>query len=477
MEHRQGIVLMCDLQGTIQKVIQDQFNFNLSGGMSLLFLVDKAETFFNLLEKSGMVSNCVMTLKGRTLQFSGFCHDTSLFITGIEPPPTEGELYSEFSALNNDLTNLQRALAKTNAEIQIERDKFRVTLENIYDAVIATDERSRITFMNPVAEELLGVKLSGIQGKRLRDVFVTSGEGAVTDRQGLTEQYLHRNGAVIPIESHEAAIYDSDDNMVGCVLTFRDISERKLIELERERLVDVAMKARAEAESTSEDRLRFLGMISHELRTPLTAIKGFSSTLLADDIEWDKSDLRQFYQVIDDEANKMSSLIGNLLEISRLQAQSLAVSPERIQLSTILASAKAQLVILTNHHVLETRIPHNLPIVIADPQRIAQVIVNLVDNAVKYSPPNSRIMISAERVNGHIQVNVSDEGKGIEPEKRDKVFEPFHQLENRGAVRKGVGLGLAICQELVEAHGGKIWIQPQSPPGTTISFTLPTTYG
>jgi signal transduction histidine kinase len=281
---------------------------------------------------------------------------------------------------------------------------------------------------------------------------------------------------VIPVESHEGSIVDAQGYIVGSVLTFRDITERKVIELERERLMELALKARIDAETASEQRLRFLGMVSHELRSPLTAVKGFSSTLLAEDVEWSPEDLRQFYKVIDDEANKMSSLIGNLLEVSRLQAHAIAVTPERITIASIFQSAKAQLTILTQNHYLETNIPPDLPLVLADKQRVAQVIVNLVDNAVKYSPKHTNITVSVETIEGFVQINVADEGKGISPEERDKVFEAFHQLENRGTTRKGVGLGLAICKELVEAHGGKIWVQ-DCPIGTTISFTVPATFG
>jgi signal transduction histidine kinase len=153
-----------------------------------------------------------------------------------------------------------------------------------------------------------------------------------------------------------------------------------------------------------------------------------------------------------------------------LQAGQLQVNPKPQQLEAIVDSARLQTI--AAEHDLVLNIPENLPTVLADEQRIAQVLVNLVGNAAKYAPKQTRIMVSGSRVNGSIQVDVSDEGEGIPPEDHELVFEAFRQIHRR-PTQKGAGLGLAISKGLVEAHGGRIWIQDGTAPGTTISFTLP----
>ncbi|MBC7811154.1 MAG: GAF domain-containing protein, partial [Burkholderiales bacterium] len=243
--------------------------------------------------------------------------------------------------------------------------------------------------------------------------------------------------------------------------------------LDRARLYEVEAHARAQAEAANELKMRFLAMISHELRTPLTSIKGFATTLLAEDVTWDAQSQREFLMIMDEESDKLKELIEQLLDVSRLQSGTLRVNTEPQPLSRIVERALTQLQTLTADHTFELQLPDNLPPVLADEQRIAQVLVNLVDNASKYSPPQTRITIAAQQAGQYVQVDVSDEGEGIPAEDRSNVFEAFHQVERKSQSQMGAGLGLAICKGLIEAHGGRIWIQDGGRPGTTISFTLP----
>ena len=241
-------------------------------------------------------------------------------------------------------------------------------------------------------------------------------------------------------------------------------------------LLGAETRARQEAEEANELKLKFLAMISHELRTPLTSIKGFATTLLADDVTWDPNSQRDFVETISQEADKLTDLIEQLLDLSRLESGTLRIVPEEQSLSVIVKRAEAQLQVLTAAHHLAILIPEDLPPVRADPQRIAQVLTNLVNNATKYSPDGTQITVSAARQGQHVRVNVADEGPGIPPEERARVFEAFHQVaggQDRVERTKGAGLGLAICRGLVEAQYGRIWIQDRPGPGTTVSFTLP----
>lgn len=244
--------------------------------------------------------------------------------------------------------------------------------------------------------------------------------------------------------------------------------------LERARLFEAESAARQEAEKANALKLQFLGMIAHELRTPLSSIKGFASTLLADDVEFDLSSQREFLTVIDQEADRLSELVSQLLDLARLQASSMTIQPESQSLGAIVDAAMPNLKTLTTYHELVIDVPHDLPPVTADTSRIVQVILNLVGNAARYAPSFTSITLRAHQSGDRLQVDVSDHGPGIPLEDHVRVFEAFSQGSEQLKQRsQGAGLGLAICKGLVEAHGGMIWIHDQPPPGTTISFTLP----
>lgn len=254
----------------------------------------------------------------------------------------------------------------------------------------------------------------------------------------------------------------------------RGLVDRVAMAIYNLRLLASESLARREAEHANEMRLQLLAMISHELRTPLTSIKGFSTTLLAQDVTWEPKSQREFIEIIDSEADKLKELIDQLLDLSRLEAGLLSITPEKLSLPGILHSMHIALEERTKRHHLIVSIPPDLPNVRADARRIAQVIYNLVDNAVKYSSVDTDIVISAEVDADFVQVNVRDNGKGIPPEERQRVFEVFHRGANDVVSRvKGSGLGLAICKGLIRAHGGRIWIWDEQRAGTTISFTLP----
>jgi len=241
------------------------------------------------------------------------------------------------------------------------------------------------------------------------------------------------------------------------------------------RLLEAEARARREAEEANNLKLKFLAMISHELRTPLTSIKGFSTTLLADDVEWKPEIQLDFIETISSEADKLSELIEQLLNLSRLEAGAIQIAPERVEWNQIVITSLAQLNALTTNHQLVVEVSESdLPDLNVDVIRVSQVITNLVSNAAKYSPCNTSIIIAAEKLSDQfIKVRVKDEGMGIPREARSRVFEAFQQLEHEKAKSQGAGLGLAICRGLIEAHGGRIWVDDHIGMGTTISFTLP----
>jgi two-component system sensor histidine kinase KdpD len=259
----------------------------------------------------------------------------------------------------------------------------------------------------------------------------------------------------------------------GVVITYNDITVRKRAEEELERMLAIETDARREAERANELKLKFLAMISHELRTPLTSIKGFASTLLADDVSWDVASQHDFIETIDVEADKLTEMIEQLLDLSRIEAGTLRISPAACTIEDIIASVMPQLQALTVDHCLAIDLSEGLPKVNADRQRIDQVLINLVGNAAKYTPQQTKVTITARQLDSWIEVRVADEGSGIPPEDRDLLFQAFRRGDGAQRRTRGTGLGLAICKGLIEAHGGRIWLQEHAGPGTIMCFTLP----
>ena len=221
-------------------------------------------------------------------------------------------------------------------------------------------------------------------------------------------------------------------------------------------------------------RTEFLANVSHELRTPLAVIKGSANSLLQPDVIFDESTRQYFLQSIDKDADTLTRLVDDLLMMSRLEAEALEVKRKPYKITEVVESIKDRLDNLTVKHQLQINITDDIQSVNIDDLRIGQVLTNLVENAVKFSGDNTTILIEAKGNGKEIIVSVDDEGSGIPPELHMKIFERFFQGNGRTTGRrKGTGLGLAICRGIVEAHGGKIWVESQPNKGARFNFSLP----
>jgi two-component system sensor histidine kinase KdpD len=189
-------------------------------------------------------------------------------------------------------------------------------------------------------------------------------------------------------------------------------------------------------------------------------------------VTWTPEQEREFYSIMDQEADKLTDLVGQLLDVSSLAAGTLRIQPWLTSVQAILDGARTALTRLAADHRLMLDIPADLPLVTADSARIGQVLINLVHNAAKYAPAGTTITLSARRDGDDVLFSVRDEGPGIPVSEREHVFEAFQQVV-QGVRPPGAGLGLAICKGLVEAHGGRIWIEDGEGRGAVISFTLP----
>ncbi len=212
--------------------------------------------------------------------------------------------------------------------------------------------------------------------------------------------------------------------------------------------------------------------MSHELRTPVTLIKGYASTLRRDDAKWDKATINDSLQVIEEEADRLSKMIDDLLDASRLQAGGLSLNQADVAVPSLALRVTARFASQSPKHHLVTDFPQNFPVIIGDETRIEQVISNLVSNALKYAP-KGEIKISGTARPEQVIICVSDEGAGIEAKDLPHIFDRFYRSTNAVKQTKGAGLGLYLARAIVEAHGGRIWADASVNAGARICFSLP----
>ena len=236
----------------------------------------------------------------------------------------------------------------------------------------------------------------------------------------------------------------------------------------------IVMQDMAAVEEMERMRAQFLGMVSHELRTPLTSIKGSASTIMDAGPDLDPAVVRQFVRIIGDQVEHMNALVTDLLDVARIETGTLPVSPEPAEVAVLVDRARNGFTNAGGKNRLAIDVEHDLPLVMADRRRIAQVLGNLLANAARHSPESSTIRMTARRQDVHIAFSVIDEGRGIPAESLPHLFLKFSrvQSEEQGG---DTGLGLSICKGIVEAHGGRIWAESDGPGlGARFTFTLPT---
>ena len=237
--------------------------------------------------------------------------------------------------------------------------------------------------------------------------------------------------------------------------------------------VVVTMQDMTDVEETARLRAEFLAMVSHELRMPLTSIRGAAATLLEATTDLDRAEMRQFHRIIVDRAEHMRELIGDLLDVARIETGTLAVDPEPTEVAMLVDRARNAYQGAGGSHDLAIDVVPGLPMVMGDRRRIVQVIGNLLSNAARHSPKDSVILVSAVNAGGHVEFSVSDQGRGIPAEDLPHLFGKFSRGEDRDSAAV-TGLGLAICKGIVEAHGGRIRAESDGPGlGARFAFTLP----
>ena len=240
-----------------------------------------------------------------------------------------------------------------------------------------------------------------------------------------------------------------------------------------ERTLLAAETERAQVQIKTEQlRNTLLSSVSHDLRTPLAAITGAASSLLENDLDNAPNTRRELLQTIYEEGDRLNRLVGNLLQMTRLESGNLVVHKEWQPIEEVIGAALARLEPQLAQHTVTTRLPPGLLMVPFDSVLIEQTLVNLLENAAKYTPPHTEIEISADANDGVATLSVADQGPGLPPGDEQRVFDKFYRGASRGRPG-GVGLGLAICRAIVEAHGGRIWVENRPDGGARFAFTLP----
>ena len=360
----------------------------------------------------------------------------------------------EIGELTRSFNYMARRLKSTVGEVQGERDKLNTLFLHMTDGVAAFTTEGKLIHMNPATENLLGVRME--DGLSFDEMFAdldmpNSDETAM--RTFLTSE-ITRFGRVLSVT---LAPYGALDGEGGVIAVIHDITEQR-------RLDDA--------------RREFVANVSHELRTPLTNIRSYTETLLdaAGDIPLDTE--KQFLGVISSESERMARIVTDLLTLSKLDYGRMELRMTRFSLADMLRNVAnaMKLTAQDSGHELQVDTPDDLPAIVGDRERIEQVVVNILSNAVKYTPAGGHIRLAACTVpNNRVRITVEDDGVGIPASDVPRLFERFYRVDKaRSRAAGGTGLGLAIAKEIVEQHEGKIALASEYGKGTTVTITLPT---
>jgi signal transduction histidine kinase len=347
--------------------------------------------------------------------------------------------------------NLERSGFSLTHKIVDTRQALLMALKKgTWDAVISD-------YMLPGFDAMVALKLVKSTGQDLPFIIVSGKIGeetAVAAMKAGAHDYIMKNNLVRLGPALERELQDAR------VRREKRIAENNALELQTFREIDRLHR-------------QFLSNISHELRTPLATIKGFVTTLLSGDVIWREHEKRDFLVTINNETDRLAHMIDELMDMSSIESGKLKLNRKACSVQEILDSVINELRALAAAHELEIDVSGGIPPVLADGIRVGQVLVNLVDNAVKNSAPGTTVKIAATREDNSAVISVSDRGKGIPDDLQQKIFDRFFQDTSIGGELKGAGLGLPICKGIVEAHGGRIWVESRPGVGSKFSFTLP----
>jgi len=372
----------------------------------------------------------------------------------------------EMEALSGELNSMVEQLNAAYGKVVEAHNTVLASIESSHDAIWISDANQRVVMVNPALERLIGKNREELLGQSCQYLMgMRSFDGASlcdTSCPFLHPQ-LHTGAieACMPdargkdafVEISYGRVSDVDGELAQVVHIVHDLTERKEIE----QLKD-----------------EFVSMVSHELRTPLHHIKGFATTLLQTDVEWDVETQRDFLESINQESDRLAVLVEQILHLSRLEAGRLPMDREWHAVNDLVDGALVKPCTAAGRDRITLSITPDPPPLFVDGREIETVLLNLIENAIKYSDPDTPIEVSARMEDGEILFAVTDQGIGIPAEYLESVFDRFARVNEDRHRTISCGLGLAICKRIVEAHNGRIWVESEVDVGSRFSFTLPT---
>ncbi len=342
------------------------------------------------------------------------------------------------------------AVALSNAElyqrVAVEREQSVAILANVADGIVAVDRDGHVVLWNRAAEEITGVPASEAVGRTIAQVLQRDleSEGGGANRSIA----IPRAGVEVWLSLSEALMRDPSGAIAGRIFAFRDISSEHVVE---------QMKS------------DFVSTVSVELRTPLTSIYGFAQTLLRQDVVFGESERRTFLEFIARESERLTAIVDALLNVARLDTGDFEVTLEATDVGRVVDTALAAAQDAGEHRLV-AEVDAALA-ARADPDKLRQVLDQLLSNAVKYSPAGGTVVVSARKLDDEVEVSVTDEGAGVPAAERERIFSKFYKAGD--AQGRGTGLGLFIAQGLVQEMGGRIWVDSEEGSGARFAFVLP----
>jgi two-component system, OmpR family, sensor histidine kinase VicK len=359
-----------------------------------------------------------------------------------------GKLTQTFNYMAGELKN-------TLIEISTEKNKLEAILNYMTDGVLAFNLKGEVIHANPISREILNTKSEEITFNEFSKKYgfgITLEEVLYLKSFGDRERIIEIEGKYIKV--YFVLIEADDEKIEGIVTVLQDITEQQKLELMRK---------------------EFVANVSHELRTPLTSIKSYAETLL-DGAIGDRETSERFLNVINSEADRMTRLVIDLLQLSRLDNQQMQWNMQKVFFVDLVRGSieKLQLSAKNKEQRIESFIIGDIPEIEIDKGRIEQVVINILSNAIKYTPAGGKITVFMGRMYSEVYVKVVDTGIGIPQDELSRVFERFYRVDKaRSREMGGTGLGLSIAKEIVEAHGGTISISSKIGKGTEVAVKLP----
>ncbi len=375
-----------------------------------------------------------------------------LAVYGRRPRPW---LQEEIEALAALAGNASAVLANADLyqKVKDEQDRNSAIIENIADGIVAVDREGSVVLWNAAAEEITGVPAGEAIGRTPAQVLqrtLESGQpGATRDRLVA----IRRGGEDVWLSVTEAVMRDPLGAVAGRIFAFRDVSSERVVE---------------------EMKSEFVAAVSHELRTPLTSIYGFAETLLRQDVLFEEDERRTFLSFIASEAQRLTGIVDALLNVARLDAGDLQMELASIDVRTVVAEVVAGVREsgAGNGHIV-VDLPTEPLDAAADRDKLRQILANLLDNAVKFSPDGGTVTVAAKRKSGAVEVRIVDSGPGIPAAERARIFRKFYRGDFARDRPGSTGLGLFIAEGLVRAMGGRIWVDSEEGEGSSFAFELP----